>query len=49
MGTEDKGEANKAIVCWNCGTLIPLRIRIVEGKRVVVCACGKTNILDARA
>jgi hypothetical protein len=37
---------DKAIVCWHCGALVPLRVTVVDGSRVVICACGKTNSLE---
>jgi hypothetical protein len=30
--------------CWHCGTVLPLRVNIVAGDRIVLCGtCGKTT------
>jgi len=46
VGTDDEHGVKDAIVCWSCGALVALKVRTVGGKRVVVCACGKTNDLE---
>jgi hypothetical protein len=43
MADKDAG-----IVCWDCGTVVPIRrVTSIGGERVVICPeCGRLNSLD---
>ena len=50
-GWEDdmaKSSGDPAVVCWHCGTLVPVRrVLTLDGERVVWCpGCGRGNNLD---
>jgi hypothetical protein len=48
--TPSESDPDEALVCWHCGTLVPIRqVKTLAGERIVLCPrCGKTNALDAR-